>query len=152
MFTNGTSFKASKYGAEAINQHMQQKEVVKDVETKDEFKSQNNSNNSNGLGVAAAATTTVVAGVAAYKNKAKLANLFKKETWQNVGKSVGGFFKKIPNIFKKENIKKVTTPVVNFFKKIPSAFKKENIQKITKPIGNFFSKIGKNLPKLFKKV
>jgi hypothetical protein len=172
MLTNGTGFK-SKYGADAIQAHMQQKQVVKTEGKKDEFKAQTKSDDCVGGTVAAAAVSTA-AGVALVKNRGKIKNLFKKATWISIGNSIGGFFKKIPNLFKKENIKKVTTPVGNFFKKIatpfkkenlskagkavggffkkiPQAFKKENIQKVTRPVTEFFGKIVKNLPKLFKK-
>lgn len=172
MLTNSTGFK-SKYGAEAIQAHMQQEKVVKTTDKKDEFKARNTGDDCPAGTVAAAAVTTA-AGVAVYKNRGKIKNLFKKATWVHIGASIGGFFKKIPNAFKKENISKVTTPVVNFFKKvatpfkkenlskagkavggffkkIPQAFKKENIQKVTKPVGEFFGKILKKLPKFIKK-
>ena len=162
MLTNCTGFK-SKYGADAIQTHMQQKQVVKTEGKKDEFKSQTKSD------------VSTAAGVALVKNRGKIKNLFKKATWINIGNSIGGFFKKIPNPFKKETISKITTPVGNFFKKIatpfkkenlskagkavggffkkiPQAFKKENIQKVTKPVTEFLGKIVKKLPKLFKKV
>ena len=172
MLTNGTGFK-SKYGADAIQAHMQQKQVVKNAGKKDEFKPQTKSDDCVGGTVAAAAVSTA-AGVALVKNRGKIKNLFKKETWSNIGSSIAGFFKKIPNPFKKETISKITTPVGNFFKKIatpfkkenlskagkvvggffkkiPQAFKKENIQKVTKPVTEFFGKILKKLPKFIKK-
>ncbi len=149
MFTKGTSLKASKYGADAINKHKERKQVVKNDIKKDEF---NAAKNSDTVASVVGAATTVTAGVLAYKNRGKIANFFKKENISKVTKPVVDFFKKIPSAFKKENVSKVTKPVIGFFKKIPSLFKKENIQKITKPVGEFFSKIAKNLPKLFKKV